>query len=336
MPKNIEKIPRIGLIGCGAIAESYYLPVLARNPATLESLILVDKDKIRAQKIASQFEIKNCIGDYREILNDIEGAILALPTALHYPVSLELLSQGVHVLCEKPLAESGEKAEEMVERSRKTGAALCVNYFQRLIPSFAKVKQLLNDGVLGELLSLEYTVGEKFAWPTISGFYFNASPSSRGVLRDRGAHVFDHICWWLGGKPDLIASFNDSFGGSDTVARINFSHKACAGEVHLNWLNELPSRFILKGREATVEGNVYDYRSVTLTTGAGRKKRLKLEAIDKLGIGSKIILNFLSVIRNKERPLVDGGDVLDSIRFIDECYQKAGRFPMPWYKALEG
>jgi len=336
MPKFLEKIPRIGLLGCGAIAESYYMPCLAKDPAVLEKLVLVDKDRMRLQKLASQFRVSNTVGDFHEILGAVDGVILALPTELHHPVAMELLSQGIPVLCEKPLAESGDKAREIVAQARKTGTALSVDYFQRLIPSFAKVKQLLTDGVLGELQNIEYTVGEKFAWPTVSGFYFNSSPSSRGVLRDRGAHVFDHICWWLEGKPELLSSFNDSFGGSDAQAQVQFKLKSCFGEVRLSWLNQFPCRFFVKGSEACVEGEVYDYQNLTLATPSGSKKHIKLEGTNKLEIGSKIVSNFLAAIRNSEKPLVEGKDVLNSIQFIDECYQRASRFSMPWYEALGG
>jgi predicted dehydrogenase len=335
MSKSTGEIPRIGLIGCGAIAETYYLPALAKNPAILDKLIVVDKDEMRIQKMASLFNIKSSVGDFREMLSDVDGVILALPIGLHYPVSMEFLSRGIHVLCEKPLAESANKALEMVVQARKTGAALAVNYFQRLIPSFFKVKQLLIQGALGEILGLDYFVGEKFAWPTVSGFYFNANQSARGALRDRGAHVFDHICWWLQGKPEIVSSYNDSFGGSDALVHIKFKHEACLGEVKISWLSQFPSRFLIKGREAIAEGDVYDYQNLFLAASKGAKKRLKLEARDKLSIGSMIVSNFLEVIKNNEKPIVEGSDVLDSIRFIDECYQKSSRFSMPWYEVIE-
>jgi predicted dehydrogenase len=336
MVEAIEKIPKIGLVGCGAIAENYYLPALANNPSVAKNLILVDRDQRRTDKLAAVLNIKNSTGDFHEILYEVDGVILALPIELHYSVSMEFLAKGIPVLCEKPLAESGDKAREMVDTARKAGAALCVNYFQRLIPSFAKVKQLISDGILGKLQNIEYFVGEKFDWPTVTGFYFNSSPSSRGVLRDRGAHVIDHICWWLGAKPELLSSFNDSFGGSDALAQVQFKHKSCFGEVRLSWLSQFPCRYFVKGDEASVEGEVYDYQNLVLATDAGSKKHIKLEAADKLSIASKIISNFLAVIGNNEKPLVQGSDVLNSVQFIDECYQKASRFPMPWYDVLVG
>ena len=327
--------PKIALIGCGAISESYYLPALAKYPSVMEKLILVDHDRARARELAGKFNVSRYRYDYREVLKEVNGVIVALPTHLHHPISMEFLSHGVHVLCEKPLAESANKAREIVEYARETGAALSVNYLQRLIPTFAEVKRLLANKLLCEPLSLEYLVGEKFTWPTVSGFYFKSSTSARGVLRDRGAHVIDHICWWFGRKPHLISSHNDSFGGSEAVAEVRFMHGKCTGTVKLNWLSSFPCKFRIECEEGVVEGDVYGYQSLLVSTNSGRQKRVKFKSISKSDIGDRMTTNFIDVISKGEKPLVSGSDVLDSIQFIDECYEAATRFDMPWYKALE-
>ncbi len=261
---------RIALIGCGAIAEEYYLPALTRHPSFLENLILVDHNETRAKEMASEFKIRTCVADYRQVLGSVDGAIVAVPTHLHYPISMEFLSRGVHVLCEKPLTGSGDKAREMVQQAQKAGATLAVNYLQRMIPSFAKVRELLTNKTLGEALFIEYFVGEEFKWPTVSGFYFNSPISSRGVLRDRGAHVFDHLCWWLGGKPKLISSQNDSFEGSEAVAHVRFERGKCTGEVKLSWLSNFTCRFNVVCEKGTSEGDVYDYQNIYLTGAKSR------------------------------------------------------------------
>jgi predicted dehydrogenase len=338
-PRSIpsdERSPRIALIGCGAIAEEYYMPALFRHPSILENLILVDQNKGRAQRLAKQLNAKTHLTDYQETPEEVDGVILCVPTHLHYPIAMDLLSRGVHLLCEKPLAESADKAREMIEHAQKTGATLAVNYLQRLIPSFAKVKELLTEKVFGEPLTIKYFVGEEFKWPTVSGFYFNSATSSRGVLRDRGAHVFDHICWWLGGKPELISSENDSFGGSESVAHVRFEHKKCIGEVKLSWLASFPCRFSVTCEEGTIEGDVYDYRNIILKTKSGQVEYVSLNSSDKTktDIAYKVVSNFINIVSKGERPLVSGSDVLDSIQFIDECYATATRFDMPWYEAL--
>jgi predicted dehydrogenase len=185
---------------------------------------------------------------------------------------------------------------------------------------------------LGEPLSIKYHVGEVFTWPTVSGFYFNSAASSRGVLRDRGAHVLDHICWWLGGKPKVIASQNDSFGGSDAMAYVQFEHNKCVGEVKLSWLSSFPCSFVVEFERGSIEGEVYYPRSILMKTGSSPAKRVKIKSGDYSALGQRIVTNFIRVVSKGEKPLVPGSDVLNSVSIVDECYAAATRFEMPWYE----
>jgi predicted dehydrogenase len=328
--------PRIAVIGCGAIAESYYLPALARHAGILEALILVDQNIDRAQRMAAAFNVKQLVADYREVLEKVDGVIIALPTLLHHPISREFLSRGVPALCEKPLAESLDKAMEMVELAHKMAVPLATNYQQRLWPQFVKVKELVADRSLGEPVHIKYQVGDGFSWPTVSGFYFNAGRGSRGVLLDRGAHVLDHICWWLGGRPSLIRSQNDSLGGIDAVASVQFARNKCVGEVTLSWLSRFPGRFRVEFERGSIEGEVYYPQSVLMKQGTEPQKRVKLNSATYVALGYRMVDNFIGVLAGSENPLVPASDVLDSIAFTDECYGTATRFDMPWYTDLPG
>lgn len=329
--------PRIAIIGCGAIAESYYLPALAAHPSALQELILVDSNQARVLQMARQFGIKTTLADYQQAVGEVDGVIVAVPIYLHHRVAMEFLSRGIPVLCEKPLAESADKAKQMVDVALTHGTALATNYLQRLIPSFAKVKELIASRELGEPLSIEYLVGEEFDAPTVSGFYFNSPVSGRGILRDRGAHTFDHICWWLEGKPTLLSCQNDSFGGSDAVVEVKFVHSRCAGRVKLSWLASFPSRYEVICERGSVGGDVYEYRSLFLRKDGGSRRLIQLNAkeANKRDLAAKIVTNFINVVSRGDQPLIPGNEVLDSIEFVDQCYLAATRFDMPWYQALE-
>lgn len=333
----VKGSPRIAIIGCGAIAEMFYLPALAKHPAILENLILVDRNEERVQQLAKEFNARNYLLDHRDVLSKgVDGVIIATPSHLHYPIAMDFIAEGIHILCEKPLTETADRAREMVVKAQETGAIILTNYQRRLYASYKKVKKLLAEGTLGEPLSIHYSEGDKYKWPIVSRSRFNTEVSSRGVLLDRGAHVLDLICWWMGEKPKLISSQNDSFGGCEAVAHVQFEHKRCVGEVKLSLLGKLPCVFKIKCEGGTIEGDVFDFQSVILTR-SGRKKRLKLESEEKYytDFGYTMTTNFSDIISKGEKPLVSGADVLDSVEFIDECYEAASRFDMPWYKISE-
>ncbi|MEW5961101.1 MAG: Gfo/Idh/MocA family oxidoreductase, partial [Chloroflexota bacterium] len=136
VPALPKSSPRIAVIGCGAITEWFYLPALARHPSVLQKLILVDRDEARAQKLARQFNVQRCLADYHEVLDEVDGAIIAVPTHFHYPIAMEFLVRGIPILCEKPLAETAVKAREMVAQAQKSGVALATNYTRRLYASY--------------------------------------------------------------------------------------------------------------------------------------------------------------------------------------------------------
>lgn len=331
-----NSLPKIAIIGCGAIAENYYLPALASFPSVLANLILVDREQGRLEKLSAAHKVGREARDHIEVLDEADGAIIALPTGLHAHVALDFLSRGIPVLCEKPLAENVIQARRMVETATRCETTLAVNYLQRLIPHFARAKKLIQTQTYGKLLSMEYVIGEIFNWPTVSGFYFKSDPSTRGVLRDRGAHAVDHICWWLGGKPNLISSQNDSFGGSEAVARVEFEHEGCEGSLTVSWFADVPCRFILHCEQAAIEGDIYDYRRLRIIEdGHARDVFLDSPIQTKGDVAQAIVGNFINIIERGDAPLVSGKDVLDSIAFTDECYEQAIRFDMPWYPALE-
>src|SRR5882724_4468182 len=92
----------IALVGCGAIADSFYLPCLTKLlPA--DSIILVDSDAARASAAAEKFRLRRTTQDYAEALHEASGVILAVPHRLHYRMAMQALDRGLHVLVEKPL-----------------------------------------------------------------------------------------------------------------------------------------------------------------------------------------------------------------------------------------
>jgi predicted dehydrogenase len=333
---------RIALVGCGAIAEQYYLPALVRHPSVLSKLILVDRDRDRAVQLAQRFSVQRVASDYRDVMQEVDGVILAVPTHLHHPIGLEFLSNHVHVLSEKPLAESAPKAKEMVAEAERTGVVLAANYQRRLFPPLIKVKELLDAGSLGELLSIRYRVGEEYDWQSVTAFRFAPGTMAGGVLRDRGAHVMYVLSWWLGGKPEVVTSENDSFGGPEAVARVRFryggggSRAGVRGDVLLSWLSKFPTTFEVEFEGGTLWGDVYDNHSIVLKGRSGSQTRIKLDTNGAYhAIADRMVANFLEAMTNGTPPLVSGKEALPSLEFIDECYRKAQRFDMPWYR-IEG
>ncbi len=183
---------RIALVGCGAIAQRYHLPVLLAHPATRAGLILVDSNRERLAEMAREHDVVHATTDYRALPTAVDGVVIATPPASHREIALHFLTRGVHVLCEKPLADTAADAREMLAAAEAAGVALAVNQTRRLFPTYGAIRQLIAEGELGELRSISYHEGCDFDWPAASPFQF--APGARGVLADVGIHILDAIC----------------------------------------------------------------------------------------------------------------------------------------------
>src|SRR5262249_54187194 len=104
---------RVALVGCGAIAKSLHLPVLAGHER-IELVALVDRDVARAQEVARGYGIASVLADVGQIDPErVDAAIVATPPQHHAPATIDLLRRGMHVLVEKPMATSATDAEAM-------------------------------------------------------------------------------------------------------------------------------------------------------------------------------------------------------------------------------
>lgn len=330
-PRRGRPTPRVAIVGCGAIAERYHLPALAALPGALEHAVLVDPNPERVSELATKFGVRKSVGDYHEILGEVDCAVLAVPHHLHYPLAMEFIEQGVHVLCEKPLAASAAEGREMVEQARQRDVVLCVNQTRRLFPAYAEIRQMLAAGELGTLTSIRYLDGKQFHWPTASGFYFRQQ-EPRGVLFDKGVHGLDAICWWLGGKPEVVKSQNDSFGGPESVAHLALRHGQCDIEVRLSWLSQLDNTFRIEGTAGRIEGGIEQWEVLRVTHADGRQETRRMGATERSydEFGVRMMTDFVEAAATGHRPLVPAENSLDTLQLIDECYEAATRFDMPW------
>ncbi len=293
-------------------------------------MILVDPDRSRAESAARRHGVSRTAGDYRSILGEIDGAIIAAPHHLHVPITLDCIEAGVHVLCEKPLAETRAEVDSVIGAVERVGVTVGVNNKRRLFASSRTMKRLIDEGAIGTPTTLEYYQGAKFDWPAATGSYFGVNNHRRkGVLLDLGAHVLDLVCWWLDGKPDVVAYQDDARGGTEAVARLVFEKGSCRGLVHLSWLSRLSNTYRISGDEGAIEGELYDERSVTLVARDGTRTSVKEDG--KSDVAQMMVDSFLSAVRGQRPPAVSARDVAPSISLIEECYEARACLEAPWY-----
>lgn len=323
----------IAIVGCGAVSETFYLPGLTEMESQVGRLVLVDQDEERLDSLAEEYGADGVTTDYQDIVEEVDGAVIATPHHLHYPMSSDFIGAGAHVLIEKPVAETAEQARELSQKAKEARVGVLVNNTRRLFPSYARAKELVDRGEIGEVERITYEEGGEYNWPTTSGFYFT---SGTGVLLDRGAHVLDLVCWWMDGTPQLMSYRDDSFGGCEAVAEVQFGTETCDARVKLSWLNKLDNRYVIEGTRGKIEGEIYEWDKLTLTTG-GDSQQISISSDVKYfeHFRRPLLRNFLEVVGGGASPKITPHDVADSISLMEQCYDNRQQFDLPWMKSLE-
>ncbi len=337
MSSSASSDVRLALIGCGAAARAYYQPILKKRPELSRNLHCVDREIARAKDLADSLGSPYFSAHHEDVLDKVQGAIITTPHFLHYPIAMDCLKRKLHVLCEKPLAATADHACALVEEAERQGITLSVNNTWRMFPAFREIHRLLSTGHLGRLREIRIIEGQKFDWESYSDFYVNPQVSAKGVLLDVGAHVLDLVCWWAGGRPELLSCEDDSFGGPESVVSIKATRGDCAIEIHLNRLVDVESRFRVAGESGTIQCSANDWNAFGYASRGKKMKTLKVRTQVRTywELVEEIVESFIDAILAKGLPLVPARAVLPSMMFLEECYDRRSRLPMPWLHGLE-
>lgn len=328
---------RLGIIGCGAIAEGAHLPAALALP-DVELAALSDTSGPRLRQIQTDFGLGPITyTDFRNTFSKVDAVILALPNTLHAPVGCEFLSRGIHVLCEKPLASTSNDCSSMCSAAEKSGAILAVGYVTRFHPSTELTRELMRSGLLGAIQSFDYEFGTAGGWATQSGYNLARATAGGGVLVVSGSHFVDRILYFFD-SVSLIDYMDDSYGGveANCVARLHAQLQSIqvTGRITLSKTHRLGNRLRVIGEHGVLEVREGQSRSVTFFPADGRLQHeilpVGLSAQPEPDYFQLQLSDFLRAIRTGNHPKVDGRQGSQSVVLMDQCYQRANRLEEPW------
>ena len=194
---------RVGIIGCGKIAQVRHLPEYAANP-NAQVVAYHDKNRARAEEMAAQYGGVVC-DSYFDLLNrdDVDAVSICVENRSHAEISTAALYAGKHVLCEKPMAVTLAECESMVAAAERNGRHLMVGHNMRFDPVHRRAKQLLDSGVIGDVITFRAVLGNAGpeGWSGDEGtWFFDKNKAALGALSDMGIHKVDLIQYLLGQK----------------------------------------------------------------------------------------------------------------------------------------
>ncbi len=158
------KLVRWGILGTGRIADRFIVD-LKKVPGA-EALAVASRSYTRAEFFAAKHHIPQIYSSYEELVKDpeIDVIYIATPHNFHKEHTLLCLTNGKHVLCEKPFAVNAKEARQMIAYAREKNLFLMEAMWSRFNPVYQRAMQWVNEGLIGEVRMLKADFGFRTAW----------------------------------------------------------------------------------------------------------------------------------------------------------------------------
>lgn len=190
---------KIGIVGCGGIANNKHLPAIKKN-GNFGVVAFCDIIKEKAEEAKEKFGIPEArvYTDYLELVKEeeIEAVYVLTPNKSHSFISVAAMKAGKHVMCEKPMAKSYADAKLMLDTAKETGKILTIAYQNRYRADSTYLKRACENGDLGEIYYAKAHALRRRAVPTW-GVFLNEEEQGGGPLIDIGTHALDLTLWMM-------------------------------------------------------------------------------------------------------------------------------------------
>jgi predicted dehydrogenase len=318
--KNDREKLRFGLVGAGAIAQTY---IQAFEHCSEARLVAVSDLRIdAAQRIAERMRCRS-YDRVERMLSDcqIDAAIVCTPPITHPEISIRLMESSVHVICEKPFSIDLDGAKRMLETSRRAGVKLTMASKFRYLEDTIRAKSIIASGVLGDLILFENV----FAHRVDMASRWNSRPeiSGGGVLIDNGAHSVDLMHYFLGPLAEIQTLEGRRGQGLQVEETVCLFARSVGGvicKVDLSW-------DICRQNDSFL--NIYGTRGAV---AIGWKRSLRRDfahqewikfgdGYNKVHAFRRQIENFSRAIRGEEPLLITADDAVDSVNAIAFAYE---------------
>lgn len=190
---------KVAVIGCGTIANAQHIPAYMKSD-TAEIKYFCDIIPERAVEAVKKYGCGIAVVDYHEVLADpeVEAISVCTPNKMHSKITIAALKSGKNVLCEKPAARILSEALEMQQAQHETGKVLNIGVVNRFDTNVNKIKELIQQGKLGEVYSVYISFRSHRSIPGLGGAFTTSAIAGGGVLIDWGVHFLDIVMYCCG------------------------------------------------------------------------------------------------------------------------------------------
>jgi predicted dehydrogenase len=316
MPQKMK----FAIIGAGTIAKAYAQAFAASPLADVVAVVDVRMDA--ARRLALECGAR-AFGSHRALLagQGFDAALICTPPATHCPIALTLMQHGKHVLCEKPLSIDVPSAKRMLKAAGEAGVTIAMGSKFRYVDDVIQTKRLLENGLIGEVLSLE----NAFTSHVDMSKRWNSNPivSGGGVIIDNGTHSVDIVRFLCGPIVSIAAAEAarvQQLAVEDTAHLVARTDTDVLASIHLSWsLNTRSDCYVrVSGSEGTIS---VDWSGSKYCSIQGDRWVRFGKGYDKFQALGAQINNFCGAIMDRETLLITPEDALASVETVAAAYE---------------
>ncbi len=306
------------VIGTGNMGKNH---VRAYSEMDGVKLVAIADISENAEQLAEKHGCKY-YSDYKEMLESekLDAVSVCVPTSMHYSVAKDVISRGVSLLIEKPITRDVKEAEEIVGLAKAAGVKLAVGHIERFNPAVRKLKEVIEEGRLGDVTSI---IARRVG-------LFPPQIKDANVVIDLAVHDIDVCNFLLGKKPDrvLCESGMAVISKREDFADIFMKYGSTNAFIQVNWITPVKIRQLnitgTKGYaelnyitqelvlyESNYEKQYSDFGDFVLKFGEPKKAVIDVQKGEPLRLELE---HFISCVKNNKQPEVDGKEGLDVLR----------------------
>jgi predicted dehydrogenase len=298
---------RVGIIGVGYLGMQHARILSYLEEAELKGVADVDFKK--AVEIGNRHGV-GYFQNYEDMLDEIDAAIVSTPTSEHFLISMNLLRQGKSVLVEKPITETVEQGEQLVEQAQKNGLILQVGHLERFNPAVEAVENIIREPKFIEVQRLGS---------------FSARSLDIDVILDLMIHDLDIIMAMIKDEVSIIrATGIHVLSEKIDIANARLEFKAgCVATLTASRVHQGKVRK-LRIFEPTVYYSIdYIDQEVKVFPLNGRQTDIKTLRIQKEEPLKKELRNFLESVQTGKTSKVSGEEALRALRLAYSVLKEA-------------
>ncbi len=195
---------RVGVVGLG-FAGTTALDAFRSLPG-VEGVALAGQEAARLQELGETRSVPHRYHDWEDLVarDDLDVVSVGVPNALHHPIAIAALGSGKHVFCEKPLAPTGDLAQQMVDAAHRADRVLEVAFNHRRRADVRYLRRYLDEHDIGRIYHARTSWRRRAGIPGLGSWFTERATAGGGPMIDLGPHMLD-IALHLMDEPRVVS-----------------------------------------------------------------------------------------------------------------------------------